>query len=177
MMRKARGFSALEFIVICTIIAGIVWALIPRITDTLKLAHEQAVMNTGIALQENVQWAQRKWLAAANHPNVIDWPNTASRTLMLNTAGFPIGGPEHANENTLSALRCAWLWQGLLGGSPPAAAISGDSAYRVLTDYQPEQGLGCLYRYRLAGTMSIRYYPDTGTVLIDHRFESEIDKR
>lgn len=173
-MMKHRGFTVLEFIVVCLIVALSVWALIPRVTDALKLAHEQAVENTGMALRESISFANYKWKAGATHTKQLAWSNQPFNALWLNDNGYPIRTDQDSQTETLTATQCTHIWRAVLGGAPPSASEHDQTAYRVLSYFDAKHGLGCIFRYELAGSMAIYYFPESGIVYWNNRFEGPL---
>jgi len=170
-MRVARGFSLLEFAVVVLIIAGVVYALIPRVGDSLKLAHETVLTQTSAAYRESLKLVALKHKAIGQASAVYDLPGAGNGLLDLNNAGFPIGVDHKPGaDRPLQAQDCEALWYALLGGIPPSASIQGDSDFRVQTRFDTNHGLGCHYRYRRGGEMAIQYFPADGVVTADVRF-------
>ncbi|MFZ5842409.1 MAG: type II secretion system protein [Pseudomonadota bacterium] len=170
-MRAVRGFSLLEFAVVVLIIAGVVYALIPRVGDSLKLAHETVVTQTSAAYRESLKLVALKHKALNAGSAIYDLAGAGNGQLDLNQSGFPVGVDRTpGEERPLQAQDCEALWYALLGGIPPSASVQGDSDFRVQTRFDASHGLGCHYRYRRGGEMAIQYFPTDGTVTADVRF-------
>ena len=170
-MRVARGFSLLEFAVVVLIVALTVYALLPNVSDSLKLAHETVVKQTSSALRESLKLVALKHKALNTTAAVYDLAGVGTQQLDVNPGGFPIGVDRKPGEDRpLNAQDCEALWYALLGGIPPSARVQGDSDFRVQTRFEPSHGLGCHYRYRRGGEMAIQYFPADGVVTADVRF-------
>ncbi len=177
--RQQDGFSLLEFAVVTLIAIVVVLALIPRIGDGLKWAHETVVRQTGVALRDNLELVSMK-VMTTNQQAVgtgvatrLDLAGVGNGDIDINDKGFPVGTDWRRNEQrTLRSADCEALWPALLGPFAPSARQSGDSDFRVLTTFDLQHGLGCRYRYQNGGEMQLDYYPDDGTVVVDDRFQA-----
>jgi type II secretory pathway pseudopilin PulG len=166
-----HGFSLLEFAIVVLIVAGVVYALLPHVSDGIKLAHETVVRQTTTAFRDSLRLVSLKHQALMTQQAVYDLRGAGNGELDLNVHGYPIGtGWRAGDARSLHTRDCEALWYGMLGGVPPSAAVSGDSDFRVQTGFDAQHGLGCHYRYRRAGQMAIHYFPDDGTLSADDRF-------
>jgi len=176
MKSVGHGFTLLEFALVVTIVAIVVYALIPRIGASLKFSHETVVSQTAMAFRVSLKLVAAKFVVARQGPRhgsvpTIDLAGAGNGMLDLNAAGNPVGTDwSIADQRALQSQDCLALWYGLLGGLPPSAATVGDSHFRVLTTFDARNGLGCNYRYLRGGDMAIGYFPETGQVTVDARF-------
>lgn len=174
---RQHGFSLLEFAVVMLIVILVVLALIPRIGDGLKWAHESVVRQTGVAMRDNLELLSMKALTTSQQPvgngiaTRLDMVGVGSGDIDINAKGFPVGIDWRRDEQrNLRASDCEQLWPALLGPFAPSARQSGESDFRVLTHFDEQHGLGCRYRYRNGGEMTLDYFPNDGTVAVDARF-------
>ncbi len=170
-MGKHNGFTLLEFAIVALIISAVVYALIPRISDSLMLTHETVVRQTAAAFRDGLRLIGMKAGLQTEAPLRINVAGVGNGELDLNAAGFPIGVDWQAGQDRpLQAPDCAALWYAVLGALPPSATVFDDSDFRVQTVFERADGLGCRYRYLRGGSMHIHYFPDTGNVTVDDQF-------
>lgn len=171
MRYRLTGFSAFEFVVVLIIISLTVLAILPSFEGTLKGTRETIVKQTALAMQESLKRIRLRYVAARMSGPAMDLPDIADGTLDLNQAGFPVSTNwQPHQQRPITPADCQALWYALLGGVPPSASITGDTDFRVQTEFDRQLGLGCLYRYRRGGDLAIRYFPDDGSVTADVRF-------
>ena len=165
-----RGFTALEFIVVLLIISVVVYAILPKVGDTLLHTHASVVRQTATAFQESLKLVALRHRSLATTAPVYGLQVIGDKQVDVNADGFPIGvGRKKDEQRPLQASDCEQLWHALLGGIPPSAALQGDSDFRVQTQFADDHGLGCRYRYRRVDGLGFSYFPDDGTVTADVR--------
>ena len=170
-MSKRHGFSLLEFAIVVLIVSAVVYALIPRISDSLMLTHETVVRQTAAAFRDGLQLIALKAGLQDNATPRYNIAGIGDGQLDLNASGAPIGTDwQPGQDRALQAPDCVALWYAVLGALPPSASVFDTSDFRVQTVFARTTGLGCRYRYLPGGNMHIHYFPDTGTVTVDDQF-------
>lgn len=150
----SRNSRLLEFAVVITIFCVTIWLIAPGIDDGIKMGHETTVKHSASALRDSVQWLQ---LQKRSHTGQ---PNQASE----------LHRDVHNKPLSLTREVCQTLWYSWLGAAAPKASIHGNAVFRIQLIHNGNDGLGCRYRYALAGNMFIDYFPKSDRIEIDDRF-------
>ncbi len=167
---RHQGFSAFELLLVMLVFALVMYALLPRAADGLKLAHETVLRQTAAAFSDSLRHVQLLRSARQLNGEHFDLPGIADGTLDLNSAGFPVGTRRVRGDTLLRAQDCLDLWRALLGPAAPTVSLLPGADFQVRLGAGAQRGAVCVYSYQRGGRLQLRYQPADGQVTSTVRF-------
>lgn len=168
--RHPRGFSAFELMLVVLVFALVIYALLPRAADGLKLAHETVLRQSASAFSDSLRHVQLLRTARQLEGEQFDVQGLGDGTLDLNSAGFPVGTRRVRGDLLLRAQDCVDLWRALLGPAAPTVSLLPGADFQVRLGNASSSGASCIYSYQRGGALQLRYYPADGRVTSTVRF-------
>ena len=167
-LRAQRGFSLFELIVVITIVVLVIYAGLPHFENTLKQAHETAVMLGARALHDGVERAKAMQMLDGLSGTTYNLPSFSDGKLDLSPGGFPAGTTRKPGDH-FRVENCVEIWSAVLDPNPEDRGNTVGS-YRATLDWTGKTPI-CVYSYVHGGNMSISYDPATGKVWADAQFK------
>jgi len=158
-MKKQRGFTIIEMIVVIALLGILGAVALPRFIDVTDDAHRASVEGTAGALSSAVALIRAQAIAQNLAPN--SQVKFDGQALFINDAKLPMG----AQDSSFSSDNCAAVWQGVLQANAPLVSSLPDTSYST----EDSQSPSCIYRYNKDGRQgdercSIIYDTQTGNV-------------
>jgi MSHA pilin protein MshB len=175
-MKKTRGFTLIELVVVIAILGILAAVALPRFMNATKQAHESAVKGVSGALAAAVTLVRSQYEVNRSGTSSsgtvkctagncqIDVLGFGNGYVDVNANGWPIGidrsGTPAANT-AMSADTCIEVFRNVLQGSAPSVGSSAGSVDYVAS----ADSFTCTYTYQLdGGDDSVVYNANTGEV-------------
>lgn len=143
-MRKHKGFTIVELVVVIIILGILAATAMPRFLDVQDNAQLAAAEGVQGALRAAMPMAKAKYIATGKASTDVDIDGGGADVTVNSTSGYPTDNTSAADDDA----DCAGIFAGVLGGEAPAvlkgstdaalgtaAVAQADAAYTGGTDW------------------------------------------
>jgi len=161
-MKKRKGFTLIELVVVIAILAILAAFALPRFAEIADDAHRASVEAAGGSFVAAVSLVRAQWLANGVRTAVTNMPGYGEPFNVIDVSldGWPTGVNGNLDPRGMTPPECNDLWRELMASNALTASIATGADY--LTTVTAGD---CRYTYQATVEgHNIDYDPETGAV-------------